>query len=137
MTNVFGSTVWGLRATGMPAHDPAVAVVAVAEGADFTLYGCSHRGLELIGRERAPAGSDAYDILARRLEDCDLVLGAETVAALRGRLERAGVAVRPLGAGERRSAVLAAWRVWREEAAMLPAVHGCAAHAAAPALLGA
>lgn len=137
MTGVYGKTTWALNAFMVPPRDSTYAVVAVAEGADFTLYGCSRRGLELIGRERAPAGDDAFDMLARRLEDCDLVLGAETVAALRGRLDLAGVAVRPLGAGERRSAVLAAWRVWRGEAAMLPAVYGRAAHAAAPDLLGA
>lgn len=98
MKTAFNTMAWGLHAPSLPAHDPAHAVVAAAEGAEFTLYGRSRRGLELIGSECGPNSGNALETLARRLEDCDLVLATEAVPELWARLERAGVAVHRLAA---------------------------------------
>lgn len=139
MTGAYGKTTWVLNAFMAPPRDSAYAVVAVSEGADFMLYGCSSRAVEPIGRERMPSGDDAPETLAQRLEDCDLVLAMAALPRLRRQLEHTGVAVRRLGAGERRSAVLAAWRAWCGEngavSASLP--YGLPAPLAAAAVRGA
>ncbi len=139
MTGAYGKTTWALNAFMAPPRDSAYAVVAVSEGTDFMLYGCSGRGVEPIGRERMPSGGDAPAILAQRLEDCDLVLAAAALPRLRRQLEHTGVAVRGIGVGERRSAVLAAWRAWCEEDDAVAASLACglAAPLAAAAVRGA